>query len=266
MTASSGDAKEWLQEFSDRLERVCEGDLSVSFQIDHDDPAAEQIAANMAKLVERIDAFHLSSMELALGLSESFEVLAAIRENNYQARVSDTMLTSAEELVAQLGHAINTTAEDLQIKMETIERQQEAIRLLSTPILKLWDNVLVLPVVGVVDSARTSDIMDRLLGEIVSTQSQCVIIDITGVDVVDTRTADNFIKMVKAAELVGARCILTGISPAVAQTLIDIGVDMGSIVTLRNLQDGLRECIRYLEARRSASPFLGRRTQEKTSD
>jgi rsbT co-antagonist protein RsbR len=80
-----------------------------------------------------------------------------------------------------------------------------------------------------------------------------VILDITGVEIVDTKTADNFIKVMKAAQLLGARCVLTGIRPAVAQTLVDLGLDLSSITTLRNLQEGLRECLRIMDRQRSGA-------------
>lgn len=137
-------------------------------------------------------------------------------------------------------------------KLEIIRRQQVAIQELSTPILQLWDSVLALPVIGVVDSKRSADIMERLLSEITLRQSRFVILDITGVEVVDTKTADHFVKVIKAAELLGARCLLTGIRPAVAQTLVEIGVDLSSIITLRNLQDALRECLRRMDEGTSA--------------
>jgi len=247
----------WLERLAEQLERVCAGEKEVEIKLDTSSPGGRRLEAALAQLVDRyqvnlqdIDGFHESSMELALGLSETFSVLDALRTGDMGIRASAEMLESSNELIAQLAQAVNATTAGMQQRMETILRQQEAIHELSTPVLQLWDDVLALPIVGIVDSTRTADIMDRLLAEIVRSQSKCVILDITGVDVVDTRTADNFIKMVKAAELVGARCVLTGISPGVAQTLVDIGVDLGSVVTLRNLQDGLRECIRYLETRR----------------
>ena len=136
--------------------------------------------------------------------------------------------------------------QDLDEQLEIVERQRSAIRELSTPILQLWDGVLALPVIGVVDSKRAADIMERLLTEISSRQVRFVILDITGVEVVDTRTADHFAKMVQAVRLLGSSCILTGIRPAVAQTLVEIGVDLSAFATLRNLREGLRECLRRM--------------------
>ena len=159
------------------------------------------------------------------------------------------LLEEVEEqaTVAQLQAAEKEAAlEELDQKLEIIKHQQFAIQELSTPILELWEDVLALPVIGVVDSRRSAEIMERLLSAITSHQSRFVIIDITGVDVVDTKTADHFVKVIKAAELLGTTCILTGIQPAVAQTLVQIGVDLSRVITLRNLRDGLRECLRRM--------------------
>ena len=137
-------------------------------------------------------------------------------------------------------------ARELEEKLAIIEQQQSAIRELSTPILEVWDDVLALPIVGVVDTRRSMEIMNTLLSAIVSTQSKCVIIDVTGVEIVDTKTADYLLKVVHAAQLLGARCVLTGINPAVAQTLVEIGADLSAVTTLRNLKAGLFDCIKYL--------------------
>ena len=132
-------------------------------------------------------------------------------------------------------------------KLEIITRLRTAVEQLSTPILELWEDVLALPVIGIVDSRRSAEMMERLLQEIVQKQSRFVIIDLTGVEVIDTSTADHFMKLVKAVGLIGARCVLTGIRPAVAQTLVDLDVSFGQLETLRNLRHGLRYCLRWLD-------------------
>ena len=129
----------------------------------------------------------------------------------------------------------------------TLERMRHAMQELSTPVLEVWDDVLALPVIGIVDSKRSADMMERLLREVEEKQCRFVIIDITGVDVIDTATADHFIRIVNAVQILGARCILTGARGAVAQTLASLGVDLGSLTTLRNLKHALRECIRTME-------------------
>jgi rsbT co-antagonist protein RsbR len=132
-------------------------------------------------------------------------------------------------------------------KNELLEQMQMAIQELSTPVLELWDDILALPVIGIVDSKRSAEMMERLLDEVVRRQSQFVIIDITGVELVDTATADRFIKLVTAVEYLGARCLLTGTRGAVAQTLASLGVDMGQLTSLRTLKHGLRECLRLMD-------------------
>lgn len=129
----------------------------------------------------------------------------------------------------------------------TLERMRHAVQELSTPVLEVWDDVLALPVIGIVDSKRSADMMERLLREVEHKQCRFVIIDITGVDVIDTATADHFIRIVNAVQILGARCFLTGARGAVAQTLASLGMDLGPLVTLRNLKHALRECIRAME-------------------
>ena len=131
-------------------------------------------------------------------------------------------------------------------KNDLLERMQMAVQELSTPILELWDDVLALPVIGIVDTRRSAEMTEQLLEEVVRKQARFVIIDITGVELVDTSTADRFIKLVTAVEYLGACCMLTGTRSAVAQTLAALGVDLGSLITLRTLKDGLRECLRMM--------------------
>ena len=115
-----------------------------------------------------------------------------------------------------------------------------AMRELSTPIISVWDGILTLPVIGAVDTERSADMMDTLLSRVVQDQASHVIIDITGVFVLDTRTADHFIRMAKAVRLLGSECFLTGISPAIAQTLTQLGVDTSCVRTVRRLSDALK--------------------------
>ena len=135
-------------------------------------------------------------------------------------------------------------------KLALIERLKYSIDELSNPILEVWDDVLVMPIIGVVDSRRTADMVQRLLAEVARAQASFVIVDLTGVEIVDTSTADHLVKLIRKVELVGARCVLTGIRPAVAETLVDIGVDFGGLTTLRNLKHGLREALRFARRER----------------
>jgi rsbT co-antagonist protein RsbR len=136
---------------------------------------------------------------------------------------------------------------ELEGKLETIEMQQAAIRELSTPIIEVWGGVLCLPVVGIVDSQRSAEMTETLLETIVAKQARMAIVDITGIDVMDTKTADHFIKMARAVRLLGAECIISGINPGIAQTLTHIGVDLTGIRTLRSLRDALQLYLRETE-------------------
>lgn len=108
---------------------------------------------------------------------------------------------------------------------------------LSTPVVKLWDGILALPIIGTLDSARTQVVMESLLQKIVETGSEVAIIDITGVPTVDTLTAQHLLKTVTAARLMGADCILSGIRPQIAQTIVYLGVDLADMVTKASLAD-----------------------------
>ncbi len=137
---------------------------------------------------------------------------------------------------------------ELDQKLIVIAQQQEAIMELSTPVLQLWEDIVAMPIIGVVDARRGEQIMERLMDEVSSRRARFVILDITGVDMVDTRTADQFLKVARGAEMLGATCVITGIRPAVAQTLVTIGADLRSLITLANIGQGLEECIRRSRA------------------
>jgi len=120
---------------------------------------------------------------------------------------------------------------------EVINRQAQEMLELSTPVVKLWDGILALPMIGTLDSSRTQVVMETLLQRIVETGSQIAIIDITGVPTVDTLVAQHLMKTVAAARLMGADCIISGIRPQIAQTIVHLAVDLGNIVTKATLAD-----------------------------
>jgi rsbT co-antagonist protein RsbR len=132
---------------------------------------------------------------------------------------------------------------ELREKLKLIERQSETIRALATPIIRVWDEVLVLPVIGTLDSQRTASMMDSLLESIVREKARFTIVDLTGVEIVDTATAEHIIRLFKAARVLGAEGVLCGIQPMVAQTVISLGVDLAGVRTVRTLQDALHLCI-----------------------
>ncbi|GAC1403656.1 MAG: STAS domain-containing protein [Candidatus Velthaea sp.] len=121
-----------------------------------------------------------------------------------------------------------------------IANQTEQLLELSTPVVKLWDGILAVPLVGTLDSARTQVVMEGLLQALVATGSEHAIIDITGVPAVDTQVAQHLLKTVVAARLMGAECVISGIRPQIAQTIVDLGIEFGNIATKASLSDALR--------------------------
>lgn len=130
------------------------------------------------------------------------------------------------------------TAESFQqVREQIIARQQQDMLELSTPVVSLWDGVLALPIIGTLDSERSQSVMESLLNKIVETGSAIAIIDITGVPTVDTLTAQHLLKTVTAARLMGAECIISGIRPQIAQTIVHLGIDLATIATKASLRD-----------------------------
>ena len=123
---------------------------------------------------------------------------------------------------------------------DIIHQQRADMMELSTPVIKVWDRILTLPIIGTLDSRRAQMMMEGLLQKIVETNSTIAILDITGVRTMDTLVANHLIKTVSAARLMGARCILTGVSPAIAQTMIQLGIDISQITTRAQMSDGIR--------------------------
>ncbi len=138
---------------------------------------------------------------------------------------------------------------ELEEKLQTIERQRSSIRELSTPIIEIWDRILCLPIVGVMDTTRSAEMTDALLKAVVDRAARCAIIDITGIDIMDTGTADHFVRMAKSVKLLGANCVLTGINPHIARTLVQMDVQLTGITTYRSLRTALQAYIGKVDGR-----------------
>jgi rsbT co-antagonist protein RsbR len=143
----------------------------------------------------------------------------------------------ATDLIDGLG--LHTVKSFQAVRESIISRQQEELLELSTPVVKLWDGVLALPMIGTLDSARTQVVMETLLQRIVDTGSEIAIIDITGVPTVDTLTAQHLLKTVTAIRMMGADCIISGIRPQIAQTIVHLGIDLQGVTTKATLADAL---------------------------
>jgi rsbT co-antagonist protein RsbR len=125
-----------------------------------------------------------------------------------------------------------------------ISRQQEELMELSTPVVELWPGILALPLIGTLDSERTQVVMENLLQRIVTTGSSIAVIDITGVPTVDTLVAQHLLKTVAAAQLMGAECIISGIRPQIAQTIVHLGIDLAGVATKASLSDAFALALR----------------------
>jgi len=198
-------------------------------------------------------------------IAEILVVLSEVTTNSF-ARLPElpeedpfsVLYRGINEMTATLADAHQRTEnvqQELSEKLATIEQQRLAIRELSTPVIEVWDGVLCLPIVGVMDSTRSADMTETLLRAVVEKRARCAIIDVTGIEVMDTATADHFLRMARAVRLLGARCVLTGISPGIAQTIVHMGVELGSIATHRSLRDALSSYLAVGRDRRLPGPL-----------
>jgi rsbT co-antagonist protein RsbR len=162
-------------------------------------------------------------------------VFGQLRRDIADAQGLADALWSATRLIDQLG--LYTTETYQKSREEVIQRQQRELMELSTPVVQLWDNILALPLIGTLDSGRTQVVMESLLEKIVESGASIAIIDITGVPTVDTLVAQHLMKTVAAARLMGADCIISGIRPQIAQTIVHLGVDLSQVTTKASLAD-----------------------------
>ena len=160
------------------------------------------------------------------------------------AKALATELWQATTLFDRLG--LYTTEAYQQSRNDVIGRQQAELLELSTPVVQLWEGILALPLVGTLDSSRTQVVMESLLQRIVDTGSEIAIIDITGVPTVDTLVAQHLMKTIAATRLMGADCIISGIRPQIAQTIVHLGVDLGEVTTKATLADALAAALKRL--------------------
>ncbi len=161
-----------------------------------------------------------------------------LRGSTSDVKVFEREVWEITQLLDSLG--LYTVETFMRGREEIIRRQQQDMLELSTPVVTLWDGILALPLIGTLDSARTQVVMETLLQRIVETGADYAIIDITGVPTVDTLTAQHILKTVTAARLMGAECIISGIRPQIAQTIVHLGVDLGNVTTKGRLADAFR--------------------------
>lgn len=200
--------------------------------------SSEQLSREQIEDIrERVVDTLITMSEFAFG-----DYTASLRVDFRKRHVLNGIFASINELIAAFGTEQEQSSAfraDLEQKLLIVEKQRAAIRELSTPIIELWEGVLCLPVVGIMDTARSTEMTNSLLEAIVEKKTRYTIIDITGIEVMDTRTVDHFMRMAKSIRLLGAECALTGISPHIAQTVVHMGLELDDVVTHRSLRDAL---------------------------
>lgn len=169
-----------------------------------------------------------------------FSALRTTHGKDAAALADDT--SAASLLLDKLG--LYTAEVYQKAREDVIRRQQEDMLELSTPVVQLWDGIVALPLIGTLDSARTNIVMESLLQTVVETRSEIAIIDITGVPTVDTLVAQHLLKTVAAARLMGVECIISGIRPQIAQTMVHLQIDLSAVTTKATMADALRTALK----------------------
>jgi rsbT co-antagonist protein RsbR len=189
-------------------------------------------------------------------ISDVFSVLRAVDMGHLSARVNvrygeteplAALASTVNAIVARLLRVRQETQsyqQELEEQLATIEKQRAAIKELSTPMIEVWAGVLCVPIVGVIDSSRAAEMTSALLSAVVEKRVRFTIIDITGIDAMDTRATDHFLRMARSVRLLGAECVLSGINPNVARSIVHMGVELSGIQTYRSLRDALQHYVR----------------------
>lgn len=185
----------------------------------------------------KIGAVHA---QIGLSLSDYFASMAAFQDlffKQFSDITPEQMMAISRMLMMDTG--ITVEAFNL-VSNQTIADQSKAMMEMSTPVTAIWEDILLLPIVGIIDSSRAQDIMDSMLTRVAEQQTKVFILDISGVSVVDTAVANHIIKMTKATQLMGCQSVISGISPSIAQTMVELGINVGKIKTTSNLKDALK--------------------------
>ncbi|HEX4006793.1 MAG TPA: STAS domain-containing protein [Acidobacteriaceae bacterium] len=202
--------------------------------------------AGWAQAIEQLEGISASRARQGFSSSEVATFVLSLKQPLFSAIRRDLAkspeklfeaIWAATELLDSL--ALKTTETYIATREELISRQQQELMELSTPVVKLWDGILALPIIGTLDSARTQVVMESLLQTVVATNSRFAIIDITGVPTVDTLVAQHLLKTITAARLMGAECIISGVRPQIAQTIVHLGINLEDVITRAKLSDAL---------------------------
>ncbi|HEY9677224.1 MAG TPA: STAS domain-containing protein [Drouetiella sp.] len=242
---------------SNRSQAVPESSLRASSQ-EFFDLFRDAIKAGNIEDLDSPDWERARKMLTELSASRAMQGSTPSETANFIFSLKDPLLThinkefgatkNVGEIILNLSKLIDNlglyTFEAFQKSREAvIRRQQRDILEMSTPVIKMWDGVVAVPLIGTLDSARTQIVMENLLQAIVETGSKIAILDITGVPTVDTQTAQHLIKTVSATRLMGADCIISGIRPQIAQTIVHLGIDIFDITTKASMADAIKEAL-----------------------
>ena len=239
------------------VRELFEAIVSVAHLEAHDlsDAAYADVRALLSELARTRARQGFSPTETAVGVFALKEAVLALLESKGDLE-GYKFFAEFSRFVDALGlFMLDTYAH---ARESVITEQSAALLELSTPVVRLWEGIVTLPLVGTLDSARTQVVMERLLDALVSTGSDHAIIDITGVPAVDTQVAQHLLKTVMAARLLGAECIISGIRPQIAQTVVGLGIDFGTIATKSSLSDAL-----LLALRKSGYDVVKRGSRER---
>jgi rsbT co-antagonist protein RsbR len=208
--------------------------------------SVERLQAYARDLSERIVPRGVETHEVLGIVLLLRDVLARSLFVKYQhdATVLDQILDAYEPAANRI--AVTVSVSFVEERERVIREQQDAIRELSTPVLQFRERLLILPIIGMLDQQRARQLTEQLLGAIQRRRAKVVVIDITGVATVDVDVANHLVQTVEAARLMGASAIITGVSSKIAQTLVDLGVDLGMMKTVGDLQGGLEEADRMI--------------------
>jgi rsbT co-antagonist protein RsbR len=206
------------------------------------DPTGDISGSEWSTLRSQLDELSRSRVTDGFSPSETATFVFSIKQPLFDLLRANL---AGDELAAAMWNAstvidglgLLTTESHQRTREEVIRRQQDELLELSTPVIKLWEGAVAVPLIGTLDSARTQVVMESLLEKIVETDAQIAIIDITGVPTIDTLVAQHLLKTVAAARLMGAECIISGIRPQIAQTIVHLGLDLSDVTTKATLAD-----------------------------
>ncbi|MEV0268086.1 STAS domain-containing protein [Hamadaea sp. NPDC050747] len=204
-------------------------------------PGTAGLTASLAELSQARARSGFSVTETAVSIFAVKDALRATTGDSEEV-ISKADFADFSAFVDSLG--LHTAEAYVAARDALITEQSEQLLELSTPVVKLWDGIVGVPIIGTLDSARSQVVMERLLQALVDTNSPYAILDITGVPAVDTQVAQHLLKTVVAAQLMGAQCVISGIRPQIAQTIVSLGIEFGDIVTKATLADALQYLMR----------------------